>query len=91
MVKKEHSTSVMKNKTYAIRYNHTSKETAGSKSQALYRVRAEMRHMGWGRLGKPRYIECEDGLYCYMSAAEANADSDGSRAFAVITGPNHRD
>lgn len=78
-------------RTYKIRYNHTSPTSTASKREAIRQVRSQMRHMGWGRLGKPRYVDCEDGLYCYMSTAEANADTDGSRAFAVICGKGFRE
>lgn len=81
----------MKTNTYSIRYNHTSSTSATSKRVALRIVRREMRHMGWGQLGKRRYIVCDDGIYCYMSAADANRDTTGAQAFAVISGKGFRE
>ena len=76
-------------KTYSIRYNHTSPDTATSKAQALHKVRNEANFLlrMWG--GCPRLYreECEDGLYLYTSAKDKATDPDGSRAFAVICTP----
>jgi hypothetical protein len=73
----------MKNK-YQIRYQHTSWALASSKEAALSAVRLA------GGVDRIYYADCPDGLYCYCTAAEKDADDTGASAFAVICGPEQQ-
>ena len=63
---------------YEIRYRHTSSDTAGSRDEAIRKVRREL---GVNTLYR---AECPDGIYCYRDSAGKANDCDGSRADAVI-------
>ena len=65
-------------KTYRIRYQHTNTATATSLKAALRSVRSEL------RVSRLSLYSAPDGLYCWRSRADQLADSDGSRAAAVI-------
>ena len=73
----------MKHK-YQIRYGHTSWTGAGSKAEALRMVRRE------ARVSRLYTADVPDGLYCYVSQAEKDADDTGASAFAVICGPEQQ-
>lgn len=64
---------------YQIRYNHRSPHHAGSMADAIRRVRSEA---GVVRMARHK---AADGLYLWKTAAGKKLDSDGSRAFAVIS------
>ena len=63
---------------YTLRYNHRSPEFAASLEAAKRMVRREA--------GVPRLslYPATDAVYCWKSAADQAADSDGSRAYATI-------
>jgi len=71
---------------YTIGFNHTSTKTASSLVDAKRIVRIEARiQKRFGAAWRLRYIEGCDGTYVYTSTADAKADADGTRAFAVIS------
>ena len=72
-------------KTYEIRYNHRSTQTATSKEAALRMARKE------ANTARFVHVQCDDGLYLYRSAEDKERDADGSRAYAVICQPEARD
>jgi hypothetical protein len=74
----------MKNNKYQIRFGHTSWASAGSKEAAIAAVKAEA---GIDRLYS---VSCPDGLYCYTSAEEKDADDTGASAFAIICAPEQQ-
>ncbi len=68
---------------YQIGFQHTSRRFASSKREALRFVRIEAR--ACRSTPRLRHVEANDGLYLYLSADDARRDTDGSRAFAVIS------
>jgi hypothetical protein len=71
---------------YTIGFNHTSTKLASSLDKANRIVRIEARvQKRFGASPRLRYVEGCDGTYIYTSTADAKADADGSRAFAVIS------
>lgn len=74
----------MKNDKYQIRYQHTSWTSADSKDAAIRAVRAE------ARVSRLYTADVPDGIYCYKSQADKDADDTGARAFAVICGPSQQ-
>ena len=71
---------------YTIGFQHTSTKTASSMADAKRTVRREARiQKRFGAAPRLRYVDGCDGTYIYFCAADAKADCDGSRAFAVIS------
>jgi len=71
---------------YTIGFNHTATKSASSLVEAKRIVRVEARvQKRFGASPRLRYVEGCDGTYIYTSTAEAKADADGSRAFAVVS------
>lgn len=71
----------MKNNKYQIRYQHTSWTAADSMDAAKREVKNE------GRVSRLYYADCADGIYCYLSQEDKDADDTGASAYAVICGP----
>lgn len=74
----------MKTSKYQIRYQHTSWDSADSKSEALRKVRLE------ARVSRLAIASVPDGDYCYKAVADKNADDTGASAFAVICSPTQQ-
>ena len=71
---------------YTIGFNHTSTKSASSLADAKRIVRIEARvQKRFGTSPRLRYVDGCDGTYIYTSTADAKADADGTRAFAVIS------
>lgn len=77
-------TKVTMKTKYQIRYQHTSWAGADTKAAAINAVKAE------GRVSRLYTADVPDGLYCYKSQADKDADDTGARAFAVICGPDQQ-
>ncbi len=73
---------------YTIRYNHTGPAKAGCLADAKLAVRRQaMTDLGFALSAAPKevvYVRAEDGIYAYLSQADADADETGANAFAVI-------
>lgn len=73
-------------KKYTIGFQHTSAKSASSKAEALRIVRVEARvEKRFGRAPRLRHVDGDDGEYIYTDTESMHRDSDGSRAFAVIS------
>lgn len=71
---------------HIISFQHTSQMRAESMERARHLVRIEARiQKRFGRVHRLRYLDGNDGIYCYTSTEDMRRDPDGSRAFAVIS------
>lgn len=76
----------MSSKQYIVRYHHTGPRKATSTSDAIELVRDEaVRVVGSAEARKSLFVvRADDGHYCYLTQADADADDSGASAFAVI-------
>jgi hypothetical protein len=69
---------------YQIRYQHTSWSEADSLEAAIHSVKAEARQT------RLFFADTPDGMYCYKTSKDKQADDTGARAFACICGPGQQ-
>lgn len=70
---------------YTIRYQHAGPQRADTLRDALALVNRSVLHVLGMSYVTPVVVRAEDGRYCYLSQADADADETGETAFAVIS------
>ena len=75
---------------YEIRYHHTSAQSAATRAEAMIHIETQaIRAHGNSSAFADHVIVRADGdQYVYLSQEDADADAEGTAAFALITRPD---